>query len=76
MLNAKSSVAILKNSVRQNIRTEIVMVAFDIKTAVRRIEVNGGQPTDISDMGETMGDMFSVRIATSDFTPPPAEKDI
>lgn len=52
------------------------MVGFGDAAAVRGLKSTAVKTADISDMGETIGDMFSVRIATSDFTPAPAEKDI
>lgn len=77
MLNAKSSIAVFeKLRSAKHPHGEIVMVAFDDKTPVRGLKSTAVKTADISDMGEMIGDMFSVRIAAADFTPPPAEKDI
>ena len=76
MINAKSCQAIFENL--RGAKTphgEIVIVGFGGETA-RGLKSTTVKTVDISEMGESVGDIFSVRIATSDFMPPPAEKDI
>lgn len=77
MLNAQSSLSIFeKLRSARHPHGEIVLVTFGTGNPVRGLKSTSVKTADISDMGESIGDMFSVRIATKDFTPPPAEKDI